>query len=106
MEVASAMSESHNTESPSTDVSRVLAAIEAACKDGMEPGPCVTCGKVTPQYLPTSHGPVAYCGECFTAELKSEHRRLLGEAKAAGFKTIEAWQDWQEAGSLPKGDWE
>lgn len=112
-----------------------LARIDAACKDGMKPTPCVNCRKITPLYLRTSWGPVAYCGECFTAELEASHKSLLRQAKAAGFKTVEAWQDWQEqqacqeaakaAGfktvgawqdwheqqacqeaSLPKGDWE
>ena len=101
-----------------------------ACKDGMKPSPCVNCKKITPFYLRTSRGPIPYCEECFKAEMKASHRRLLREATAAGFKTIEAWQDWQEASSvatnqrlaeaagfetikawleasmLPKGDWE
>jgi len=103
------MTESHNTESPS-----ILDKIREACKDGMKPCPCVTCKRITPLYLRTSRGPVAYCHECFMAELEASHRRLLRQAKAAGFKTVSAWQDWLEqqacqavqAGSLPKGDWE
>jgi len=111
-----------------------LAAINAACKDA-KPGPCVTCGKITPLHLRSSEGPIPYCQKCFTAELEASHKSLLRQAKAAGFKTVEAWQDWQEqqacqeaaraAGfktvgawqewheqqarqeaSLPKGDWE
>jgi hypothetical protein len=82
-----------------------------ACKDGMKPSPCVTCRKITSLYLRSSSGPIPYCGECFTAELEASHKSLLRQAKAAGFKTVGAWQDWHEQqacqeASLPKGDWE
>ncbi len=83
-----------------TALDRWRAAMREACKDGIKPSPCVGCKKITPFYLRTSHGPVAYCRECLTAELNASHRKLLREAKAAGFKTVEAWQDWQEASML------
>jgi hypothetical protein len=81
------------------------------------PRPCVTCKKLTPYSLRSPsgvHDPIPYCEKCFRAELEASPRKLLRKAKAAGFKTVDAWQDrqdqqqdwqWQEA-SLPKGDWE
>ena len=83
-----------------------LRKIREACKDGMKPSPCVACRKITPLYLRTSAGPVAYCQECFTAEIEAENRRMLREAKAAGFETVDAWLDWWEQHPLPKSDWE
>jgi hypothetical protein len=114
-----------------TALDRWRETMREACKDGMKPSPCVGCKKITPLYLRSSVlGPIPYCQECLSAELEASHRKLLREAKAAGFKTVEAWQDWQEASSiaanqrlaeaagfetikawveasmLPKGDWE
>lgn len=73
------------------------------------PRPCVTCKKLTPYFLRSPNGlydPIPYCEKCLHAELEAGHRRLLRQAKAAGFRTVDAWQDAQEASFIPKGDWE
>jgi hypothetical protein len=70
----------------------------------------VHCRKITSSYLrgnnrppfgPGNRPPIPYCSECFTAELTASHAKLLARAKAAGFGTVEAWQDWIESDDGP-----
>jgi hypothetical protein len=83
---------------------RALTAIDAACKEKMEPKPCVGCGTVTSLSLRTSTGHVPYCGECFQVELDQDRRaekeppkqqrdpeRLPGEDDAAYWSRFERW---------------
>jgi hypothetical protein len=58
---------------------RVLAAIDTACKEKMEPKPCVGCKKITSLSLRTSRGHVPYCAECFRAELDRDRARFERE---------------------------